>query len=38
MHEFLERCETCGEIMPETEVHYDEKTDMTWCESPTCGQ
>ena len=38
MNDYLERCETCGEIVDETEIRYDATTDMTWCLSPTCGE
>lgn len=38
MYENLERCETCGEIVDETEIRYDAKTNTTWCTSPNCGE
>lgn len=37
MYDHLERCETCGEIVPETEIHYNAETGMTCCEQPECG-
>lgn len=37
MNGILERCETCGEIVDETEIRYDEKTNTTWCTQPECG-
>lgn len=37
MNDFLERCETCGEIVAETEISYNEDTDMTECGQPECG-
>lgn len=38
MNDYLERCETCGEIVDVEEIRYDAETDTTWCLSPTCGQ
>lgn len=38
MNDCIERCETCGECVDETEIRYDAATDMTWCTSPTCGE
>lgn len=38
MYDNLERCETCGECVDETEIRYDAKTNTTWCTSPTCGE
>lgn len=35
--DYLERCETCGELVWEWEIKVDE-TDKTYCESPTCGE
>lgn len=38
MNDFLERCETCGEIVDETEIRLDEATNTTWCTQPNCGE
>lgn len=38
MYDNIERCETCGECVDETEILYDADTNTTWCISPTCGE
>ena len=37
-YENIERCETCGECVDETEIRYDADENRTWCTSPNCGE
>lgn len=36
LYDHLMRCETCGELVDETEIRYDKKTDTIWCTQPNC--